>query len=60
VDSDFVSGVQGGRYESWVLRREELYQSEDPQGTPGAWLDGEMLDPGVLFDASAFARKLGD
>jgi Thioredoxin len=60
VDSDFVSGVQGGRYEAWVLRREKLYQSEDPAGTPAAWLDGKMLDPGVLFDASAFGRKLGD
>jgi protein-disulfide isomerase len=39
VDSEFVTGVQGGRYEPWVLRREDLYQSEDPQGTPAAWLD---------------------
>jgi protein-disulfide isomerase len=60
VDSDFVSGVQSGRYEAWVLRREELYQSEDPGGTPAAWLDGEMLDSGVLFDASAFDMKLKD
>jgi hypothetical protein len=60
ADSDFVSGVKGGRYESWVLRREELYQSEDPQGTPAAWLDGAMLDSGLLFDASKFARRLSD
>lgn len=60
VDSDFVAGVEGGRYESWVLRREQLYQSEDPQGTPAAWLDGQMLDSGVLFDASKFSRRLGD
>jgi protein-disulfide isomerase len=60
VDSEFVSGVQGGRYESWVLKREELYQSEDPQGTPAAWLDGEMLEPEVLFDASEFSRRLSD
>jgi hypothetical protein len=58
VDSDFVSGVQGGRYESWVLNREKLYQTEDPQGTPAAWLDGKMLDSGVLFDASKFSRRL--
>ena len=60
VGSDFVSGVQGGRYESWVLKREELYQREDPQGTPAAWLDGEMLDSAVLFDASKFTRRLSD
>jgi protein-disulfide isomerase len=58
VDSDFVAGVQEGRYESWVLRREELYQSEDPQGTPAAWLDGERLDAGVLLEASKFASRL--
>ena len=60
VDSDFVSGVQGGRYEFWVLKREELYQSEDPQGTPAAWLDGEVLESEVLFDASEFSRRLSD
>jgi hypothetical protein len=60
VDSDFVSGVQEGRYVSWVLRREEMYQREDPQGTPAAWLDGELLDAGVLLDASRFARRLSD
>ena len=60
VDSDFVSGVQEGRYESWVLKTEELYQSEDPQGTPAAWLDGKLLDSGVLFDPSKFAGRLSD
>jgi protein-disulfide isomerase len=60
VDSEFVSGVQEGRYEPWVLKREELYQSEDPQGTPAAWLDGEMLDSGVLFDPSKFASRLSE
>ena len=60
ADSDFVSGVQLGRYESWVLKREELFQSEDPQGTPAAWLDGEMLESRVLFDASEFSRRLSD
>ena len=39
--SDFVSGVQEARYEEWVLRREALYQGQDPQGTPAAWLNGK-------------------
>ena len=58
TDSDFVSGVRGVRYEKWVLRREALYQSQDPQGTPAAWLNGGPIDSRVLFDSSAFEHLL--
>jgi hypothetical protein len=57
---DFVSGVQQGRYEDWVLRREVRYQEEDPQGTPAAWLDGHAVSSGVLFDPSQFASRFRD
>jgi protein-disulfide isomerase len=56
--SDFVSGVREARYESWVVRQEALYQTEDPQGTPAAWLNGSPIDSGVLFDRSAFENQL--
>jgi predicted DsbA family dithiol-disulfide isomerase len=56
--SDFASGVRGARYEKWVLRREALFESEDPQGTPAAWLDGRPIDPKVLFDRSAFENRI--
>ncbi len=59
TDSDFASGVRGARYEKWVLRREALYQSQDPQGTPAAWLNGGPVDSRVLFDSSAFEHLLG-
>ncbi len=39
--SEFVSGVRQGRYEKWVLGRELIYQAQDPQGTPAAWLNGK-------------------
>jgi len=55
---DFVSGVKEARYEEWVLSRESAFQSEDPQGTPAAWLNGHQLDSGVLFDNSKFAKQL--
>ena len=55
---DFTSGVHGARYEPWVRSRESLYQEQDPQGTPAAWLDGDPIDPGVLYDRQAFARRL--
>ena len=54
----FVSGVQDGRYVSWVLRREETFGKEDPQGTPAAWLDDRPVDAGVLFDPDALAVLL--
>ncbi len=56
--SDFAAGVRQGRYEEWVLRQEALYQSQDPQGTPAAWLNGRPLDSNVLFDKAAFERRL--
>ncbi len=58
TDSDFASGVREARYETWVLRQERRYQSEDPQGTPAAWLDGSPIDSSVLFDRSALERRL--
>jgi protein-disulfide isomerase len=58
TSSDFTSGVRDARYEKWILLRETLYQSEDPQGTPAAWLNGSPVDSRVLFDSSAFANRL--
>ncbi len=58
TSSDFVSGVQEARYESWVLRREALYQEEDPQGTPAASLNGIPIDPQVLFNELEFESRI--
>ena len=58
TSSDFVSGVREARYENWVLRREAVYQAQDPQGTPAALLDGQPIDSRTLFDRSAFKRRL--
>jgi hypothetical protein len=56
--SDFASGLETARYESWVLSRESAYQAEDPQGTPAAWLDGLPLDSKILFDRSGLESRL--
>jgi protein-disulfide isomerase len=56
--ADFIAGVRDGRYEQWVLRREAAYQKQDPQGTPAAWLDGDPLNSGLLFDGAAFENRL--
>lgn len=56
--SDFVSGIEDARYETWILRRESLYETEDPQGTPAAWLNGSPIDSRVLFDNQSFEERL--
>ena len=55
---DYVSGVKEGRYELWVLKMEQTFQAQDPQGTPAAWLDGQPVDPRVLTDPRAMAAEL--
>jgi protein-disulfide isomerase len=57
--SDFTSGVRDARYEEWVERQESIYQSEDPQGTPAAWLNGDQVDSRALFDSRQFKKQLG-
>jgi hypothetical protein len=50
--------VKEYRYGQWVFSREELYQSEDPDGTPAAWLNGRQIDSRVLFDGPQFEKHL--
>lgn len=59
TDSDFTVGVRYARYEKWVLKRESVFQAEDPQGTPAAWLNGSAIDSRVLFDRQEFENRLG-
>jgi protein-disulfide isomerase len=56
---EYSSGVEEGRYETWVLRTEEIFQRQDPKGTPAAWLDGEPVDGRVLTDRRRFGALLG-
>ena len=58
TSSSYVDGVREGRYEQWVRRTDELLQDEDPDGTPQATLDGEPVDPEVLYDAEALGRLI--
>jgi hypothetical protein len=54
----YTSGVEAGRFEAWVLSTEAIFQQQDPQGTPAAWLDGEPVDGRVLTDTRAFGTLL--
>lgn len=55
TSGDYVDGVRTGRYELWVRAADERFQEQDPDGTPFALLDGEALDPAVLYDGPALA-----
>ena len=59
TDNSFISGVREARYKLWVLDREARFGSEDPQGTPAAWLNGRPVDSDVLFSPPAFERLVG-
>jgi predicted DsbA family dithiol-disulfide isomerase len=48
--TDYVDGVQEGRYESWVREIEEVFEAQDPNGTPFAVLDGRPIDSESLYD----------
>jgi protein-disulfide isomerase len=54
----YTEGVKESRYQGWVLQREQMFQAQDSQGTPAAWLDGRPVDGRVLVDPDALAALL--
>lgn len=58
TSDSFASGVEEGRYDSWVRTVEKSFAVQDPDGTPAAWLDGQPVDPGVLSDPGALGDLL--
>jgi protein-disulfide isomerase len=55
----YRSGLEEGRYQAWVLQVEQLFQAEDPRGTPAAWLDGRSVDARILTDPGQLGSLLG-
>jgi protein-disulfide isomerase len=56
TDPGYTNGVREGRYDQWVVQVDELFQQDDPEGTPAASLDAVPIDREVLYDPNA----LGD
>ena len=54
----FTGGVREGRYEAWVVRMDQAFQGQDPDGTPAALLDGDAVDSAVLYDPDALGALL--
>jgi hypothetical protein len=56
--SDFVTAVTDGRYESWVREIDEVFEGQDPHGTPAALLDGQPVDSETLYDPDALGALI--
>lgn len=59
TSEDFTTGVREGRYVSWVLETNDRFSELNPYGTPGVFVDGEHVDPGLAIgDQHALAALL--
>jgi hypothetical protein len=56
--AQFERGVREGRYQQWVIEMDQVFQAQDPQGTPAAFLDGEPVELRVLYDPDALRSQL--
>jgi protein-disulfide isomerase len=49
-DPEYATAIRQGRYERWARKLDKVLKEQDPQGTPAAFLDGQPLASGVLYD----------
>jgi predicted DsbA family dithiol-disulfide isomerase len=57
---DYVTAVQEGRYVSWVREIDDVFEEQDPDGTPSALLDGRPVESETLYhpdDLGALIRE---
>ena len=50
TSSGYVTAVQGSRYEAWARAIDDVFQDQDPDGTPAALLDGQPVNSDALYD----------
>lgn len=58
TSADYVAGVQEGRYENWVREIDEVFEEQDPRGTPFAVLDGRPVGFDTLSDPEALGALI--
>ena len=47
---EYVAAVQAGRYEDWVREIDEVFEEQDPGGTPFGMLAGQPIESEALYD----------
>jgi protein-disulfide isomerase len=55
-DPEYAPAIRKGRYEQWARKLDKVLKDQDPQGTPGAFLDGQPVPSAALYDP----QTLGD
>lgn len=50
LEPEYATAVRQGRYEQWARNLDETFHGQDQHGTPAAFLDGQPIDSGVLYD----------
>ncbi len=58
TDDDFAHGVREGRYEAWVRGAESQFQTEDPDGTPVLYLDGQRVADAAVYSPEELSTLL--
>jgi Thioredoxin len=58
TSAEYVAGVREGRYETWVQGIDEVFEQQDPKGTPFAVLDGRPIDSESLYDPDALGALI--
>jgi protein-disulfide isomerase len=49
-DPNYATAIRQGRYEQWARKRDKVFQDQNQQGTPTAFLDGQPVASEVLYD----------
>jgi hypothetical protein len=57
-DEDYIASVEQGRYEEWVRACDDVFEEQDPEGTPFAELDGRPVHSDTLYDPEALGAEL--
>jgi len=58
ADPSYADAVRSGALEAFALEREARFAIDDPDGTPGVWVNGAHVRGDILYDAIAFSELL--
>ena len=55
---DYVSGVKEGRFERWVREIDDVFEEQDPEGTPFGLLDDRPVESQILYDPERLGASI--
>jgi hypothetical protein len=54
----YVTAVQDERYASWVRAIDDVFEEQDPDGTPSGLLDGRPIESETLYDPDSLGALI--